>query len=362
MKIITFGRHRSNEVVINDPKVSRNHLQIVQDDNGNFILVDLNTTNGTYINSEKITGEVNLSPNDIVKIGDTPIAWQEYFLQQQPPPPPLPPPPPPPHLEPSRKMWFVVVVIAVILLFVGGGLTAYFIHQAKQAKIEAETEAMQKVKETKEANALAEQKLREFEKAKNKVDSLRNIADKALRKAAESKSQKDRETAEKAQKAADNAQAEADTKAKELQKANAEIKKLKEEKTRLETEKQKLDEENRKLQQDIIKKEKDAKEKLEKEQKAKVEADKKAELTTEFYRRLSKLDANSDYESVCKELNIIYSKKEARNDIEAKFNKANNTEKQKIIDAIKVVPDKKKGEKTNKDKKPADTATNTAKQ
>lgn len=34
MKVITFGRSRRNQVVLNNPTVSRVHCQIIQHDNG----------------------------------------------------------------------------------------------------------------------------------------------------------------------------------------------------------------------------------------------------------------------------------------------------------------------------------------
>ena len=81
MKILTIGRHESNEIVVDDAKVSRNHLQIIQDDDNNFTLVDLNSTNGTFVNGQKVTGEVPLQPNDTIRVGNTPVVWQEYFLR-----------------------------------------------------------------------------------------------------------------------------------------------------------------------------------------------------------------------------------------------------------------------------------------
>ncbi|MDR1593791.1 MAG: FHA domain-containing protein [Prevotellaceae bacterium] len=79
MKIITIGRHSSNDVKINDSKVSRHHLQIIRDDAGNFRVVDFGSTNGTYVNDRKISGEVKLSYNDVIRIGNTSLPWQSYF-------------------------------------------------------------------------------------------------------------------------------------------------------------------------------------------------------------------------------------------------------------------------------------------
>lgn len=43
MKVITIGRSSDNNIVINDAKVSRTHLQLVQNDSGICSVVDLNS-------------------------------------------------------------------------------------------------------------------------------------------------------------------------------------------------------------------------------------------------------------------------------------------------------------------------------
>lgn len=85
MIVITIGRtSEGNDVVINDPMVSRHHLQIIQNDDGSFHLADFGSTNGTYINGQKVNGEVNLEENDVVRIGSTTIYWHQYFVSKTP--------------------------------------------------------------------------------------------------------------------------------------------------------------------------------------------------------------------------------------------------------------------------------------
>ncbi|MDR2834624.1 MAG: FHA domain-containing protein [Bacteroidales bacterium] len=79
MKVFTIGRDSDNNIVINDSKVSRHHLQIIQDDRGNFRLSDFGSTNGTYVNGNKISGEININQNDEICIGDTKLDWKNYF-------------------------------------------------------------------------------------------------------------------------------------------------------------------------------------------------------------------------------------------------------------------------------------------
>lgn len=85
MKVITIGRHDSNDVVIgNDDKVSRHHLQIIQNGDGNFRLSDFGGTNGTFINDVPVTGETLLNESDIIRIGNTTLPWNNYFREEIP--------------------------------------------------------------------------------------------------------------------------------------------------------------------------------------------------------------------------------------------------------------------------------------
>ena len=80
MKVITIGRLKGNDVIIdNDDRVSRHHLQIVQLDDGSYHLIDFNSTNGTFVNGNRVQGEVVLDEGDFVRIGDTMLPWTTYF-------------------------------------------------------------------------------------------------------------------------------------------------------------------------------------------------------------------------------------------------------------------------------------------
>lgn len=79
MKVITIGRSHDNDVRIDDPYVGRHHCQIVQHNNGMFAIVDMNSTNGTFVNGRRVFGEAQLQPYDSVTIGNTTLAWVEYF-------------------------------------------------------------------------------------------------------------------------------------------------------------------------------------------------------------------------------------------------------------------------------------------
>ena len=54
-----------------DPEISRRHAQISRTDEGRLYISDLGSTNGTFVNGNKIEGSAWLSPGDVVKLGQS---------------------------------------------------------------------------------------------------------------------------------------------------------------------------------------------------------------------------------------------------------------------------------------------------
>jgi hypothetical protein len=80
MKSIRIGRSPDNDIVINDPTVSRNHLVITQEYNGTYTVKDLNSANGTTVNGSRVFGSMVIRPGDIVVAGSArPLPWMNYF-------------------------------------------------------------------------------------------------------------------------------------------------------------------------------------------------------------------------------------------------------------------------------------------
>lgn len=79
MKIIRVGRSSENDIVINDPYVGRSHCEFIQDDGEHYWIRDLNSKNGTYVNGNRISGEMQITSSDVVRIGNTSLRWLEYF-------------------------------------------------------------------------------------------------------------------------------------------------------------------------------------------------------------------------------------------------------------------------------------------
>jgi diguanylate cyclase (GGDEF)-like protein len=67
--INTLGRKPDNDIVIADESASRNHAELFcQEDS--LVINDLDSTNGTFVNRERITGPRVLRSNDQIRIGN----------------------------------------------------------------------------------------------------------------------------------------------------------------------------------------------------------------------------------------------------------------------------------------------------
>ena len=66
---ITIGRVDENDICLPKGNISKKHTRIVVKD-GRIIVLDLKSTNGTYVNGKKLAGPQVISPDDKVYIGD----------------------------------------------------------------------------------------------------------------------------------------------------------------------------------------------------------------------------------------------------------------------------------------------------
>ncbi len=66
---ISIGRGEDNDVVIPHASVSRQHARLMRRDGG-FELMDLNSTNGSYVDDRQIRGSAFLSAGSQVRLGD----------------------------------------------------------------------------------------------------------------------------------------------------------------------------------------------------------------------------------------------------------------------------------------------------
>jgi len=66
---LTIGRDASNGVAINDAEVSRKHSRL-SFQGGKYVLEDLGSTNGTFVNGQRLSGPAVLKPGDVVSLGE----------------------------------------------------------------------------------------------------------------------------------------------------------------------------------------------------------------------------------------------------------------------------------------------------
>ncbi len=108
---VTIGRVQGNDIILPKGNVSKRHSRIVLKD-GKFIIVDLKSTNGTYVNGRKITSPLVVKGSDKIYIGDFILSIEELAgagvaaddsaaLGARPRANTIPPPPPAPRGRPS---------------------------------------------------------------------------------------------------------------------------------------------------------------------------------------------------------------------------------------------------------------------
>jgi len=104
---ISIGRDSSNEIPVNDAEVSRRHSRLTFQ-GGKYVLEDMGSTNGTFVNGQRLTGPRVLKSGEVVSLGEQ-IVFVYEAVDSDPgatmvsprnisaPPRPVAAPPPPPQ-------------------------------------------------------------------------------------------------------------------------------------------------------------------------------------------------------------------------------------------------------------------------
>jgi len=66
---VFIGRDLSNDIIINDPEISRRHSRLFYQ-NGAYILEDLGSTNGTSVNGQRLVSPYILQPGETITLGE----------------------------------------------------------------------------------------------------------------------------------------------------------------------------------------------------------------------------------------------------------------------------------------------------
>lgn len=67
---MTIGRSAGNDLVLADPEVSRRHVRVLRRADG-FAVEDIGSTNGTFVNGQRISHLTLLQDGDTIDLGDT---------------------------------------------------------------------------------------------------------------------------------------------------------------------------------------------------------------------------------------------------------------------------------------------------
>ena len=84
--VVTIGRSRSNDISLEDSRVSRHHARVVRDATG-FLIEDLNSRNGTRVDDRAVRDSATLTDGAVVRIGDSVFRFTVAPQAVQPPRP-----------------------------------------------------------------------------------------------------------------------------------------------------------------------------------------------------------------------------------------------------------------------------------
>jgi pSer/pThr/pTyr-binding forkhead associated (FHA) protein len=101
---VSIGRVQGNDVVLPKGNVSKRHAQIILKE-GKFVVRDLKSTNGTYVNGRRIASPVVIRAGDKVFVGDFVLEIEEGAGAD------LEPPPERLHVRAERREVDVVLVL-----------------------------------------------------------------------------------------------------------------------------------------------------------------------------------------------------------------------------------------------------------
>jgi len=71
--VINIGRRLDNQLVIDDPRISRNHAQL-RAIKGRYVIFDLNSTGGTFVNGQRTSQSV-MYPGDVISLAGVPLVF-----------------------------------------------------------------------------------------------------------------------------------------------------------------------------------------------------------------------------------------------------------------------------------------------
>ncbi len=85
MRLLSIGNSPQSNIVVQGQYVSRNHAELIQLDNGDMLIVDKGSSNGTFVNGNRIAPEteVTITTRDTIQLADQVLNWS--MVPPQPP-------------------------------------------------------------------------------------------------------------------------------------------------------------------------------------------------------------------------------------------------------------------------------------
>ncbi|MDH5506879.1 MAG: FHA domain-containing protein [Anaerolineae bacterium] len=77
--VVNIGRKLENQLVINDPRISRKHAQL-RATKGQYTLFDLDSTGGTSVNGDRIS-QIVLHPGDVISLAGIALVYGQDAIQ-----------------------------------------------------------------------------------------------------------------------------------------------------------------------------------------------------------------------------------------------------------------------------------------
>ena len=78
-QLVKVGSASDNDIILNEEGISRYHAELFLDESGNVFITDLDSTNGTFVNSIRINGSQPLQKSDTVSLADSHVEWSLFF-------------------------------------------------------------------------------------------------------------------------------------------------------------------------------------------------------------------------------------------------------------------------------------------
>lgn len=79
---ITIGRAQTNDIVLQDSRVSRSHARFEFDARGGVTIADLGSTNGVRVNGLKVD-KASIQPGDVISIGGSQIVYEKASGEEE---------------------------------------------------------------------------------------------------------------------------------------------------------------------------------------------------------------------------------------------------------------------------------------